>query len=365
MRTYLAQRSIALPTFHPVGRVATAAQWVSAIGHGHVHTVADPVLVSRPHLPDCNDPTSVQKVQRFVAPAAQVAELPSAQVWSPDGIVITSDGCVVEDLTRAWGMAFEDHPIWEAEPVPAHHVTGTAATVAARGAATNFSHFLADTLPRIQLIRDAGIDIGTWIVSSLDQPWQREGLALAGIPIGKTVSLTESPLISADTLVVPSRTGFAPMTAPWAREKLVRLLCVPARPHRRQILISRNRADRRRLLNEDEVLDLLVPHGFERVDFDYTPLAEQIRIIHESRTIVTAHGSALGHLLHAPPGGHVVEIANPHLVRPDIWGLAALAGWRHAIAPATPDLSRCSPTDPINHDLVADLTALSKALRRR
>ena len=113
------------------------------------------------------------------------------------------------------------------------------------------------------------------------------------------------------------------------------------------------------------MLDLLAPHGFERIDFNDIPLAEQIRIIHESRTIVAAHGSALGHLLHAPPDGHVVEIANPLLVRPDIWGLAALADWRHVIGPATPEPSRCSPTDPVNYDLVADLTALSKALHRR
>lgn len=74
----------------------------------------------------------------------------------------------MEDLTRAWGDAPEHHPVWSAPPQPVHHVTGTAAVVAARGAATNFSHFLADTLPRVQLVRDAGIPVDTWIVSSLD-----------------------------------------------------------------------------------------------------------------------------------------------------------------------------------------------------
>jgi capsular polysaccharide biosynthesis protein len=362
MKTLPVTRPSGLSGPYAAGRVAAAAQWVTATGHGRVHGLTSPVVVTRPSVPTCKNGGSLRTVQRFVAPAAQVAELPHAQVWGPDGTVVTADGFVVEDLTRAWGRAFEDHPIWTAQQVRAHHLTGTAAVVAARGAATNFSHFLADTLPRIQLIRDVGIKVGTWIVSSFDHPWQRDGLELAGIPIGKTISLTDSPLVVADTLAVPSRTGFAPLTAPWARTALTDLLRPPEGPRHRRILISRNRAGRRRLLNEDEVLDALDPHGFEHVDFDDLPLAEQIRVIHECWTIVAVHGSALGHLLHAPLAGHIVEIANAHIARPDIWGLAALAGWSHAIAPAAPVPWKGDGEDPINHDLTADVAALREAL---
>ncbi|MGH4022434.1 MAG: glycosyltransferase family 61 protein [Pseudonocardiaceae bacterium] len=310
-----------------VGRTATAADWVTATGQGHVHTLAPPTLVNRPRLDhaDIGASASARKVQRFVAPAAQVVELPHAQVWGPDGTVLTADGCVVEDLIRAWGQATEDHPVWAAPSLPPHEVRGTAAVIAARGAATNFSHFLADTLPRIQLVRDTGIEIDTWIVSSRDRRWQRDGLDLAGIPADRTIALTDIPWISARTLVVPSRTGFAPTTAPWARDRLTNLLQPGTRPREHRILISRQRAPRRRLHNEDDVLDRLARHGFERVDFDTIPLAEQIRTIHESRTIVAVHGAALGHLLHAPRTGRVVEIANPNVIHPDYWGLAALA----------------------------------------
>lgn len=362
MRTLPTKRPSGLFEPHAAGRVATAAQWVAATGHGRIHTLTTPAMVVRPAPPACENADALRMVQRFVAPAAQVVELPDAYVWGPDGTVITAGGCVVEDLTRAWGTAFEDHTIWTVPQVRAHHVTGTAAVVAARGAATNFSHFLADTLPRIQLVRDAGVDVDTWIVSSLGHPWQRDGLELAGIPIDKTISLMDSPLITADTLVVPSRTGFAPLTAPWARTALIDMLRPSKRPRHRRVLISRNHSGRRRLVNEEEVLDAHAPHGFEHIDFDGLPLADQIRIVHECRTIVAVHGSALGHLLHAPPTGHIVEIADPHVLHPDYWGLAALANWSYTITPAIPVPGTGDETSPINHDLTADVAALREAL---
>lgn len=169
-------------------------------------------------------------------------------------------------------------------------------------------------------------------------------------------------MVSADTLIVPSRTGFAPTTAPWARQRLTTLLHPEARPRHRCVLISRNRAARRRLLNEDEVLDALAPHGFERIDFDTLPLANQLRTIHESQVIVAVHGAALGHLLHAPSAGHLVEIAHPSALHPDYWGLTALAGWSHTILAATPTPGRADERDDINYDLIVDPVAVRAAL---
>ena len=358
-------RSDTVPALDPraVGRTATAAEWVTATCEGRVHTVVPPALVNRPRFDHTKlaRSASVRKVQRFVAPAAQVVELPGALVWGPDGTVLTADGCVVEDLIRAWGQAAEEHPVWTAPSRSPHEVRGTAAVIAARGAATNFSHFLADSLPRIQLVRDTGIEIDTWIVSSRDHRWQREGLDLAGISTDQTVALTDFPWISARTLIVPSRTGFAPTTAPWARDRLINLLAPESRPRERRILIARQQAARRRLRNEDEILNRLLPLGFERVDFDTMPLTEQIRTIHESRTIVAVHGAALGHLLHAPQNGCVVEIANPSLIHPDYWGLAALASWKHVVVSAEPTPPLRPNEDEINNDLAVDAEAVYQA----
>jgi len=351
------------PTAHsaaprPRGRVATAAEWVTATGNGRVHTLTDPTPVCRPRWSSDVSGPSIRQVEKFVAPAAQVVEVPGACAWGPDGTVVTADGCVVESTTRAWGRALEAHPIWSAAPSNGHQVHGAAAAVAARGAATNFGHFLADTVPSIQLVHDTGIDIDTWIVSSMDHSWQRDGLRIAGVSADNVIALTDLNWVSADTLVVPSRTGFAPTTAPWARDALIRLIhCEPRSRHRR-ILISRSRSWRRCLLNADELHDVLAPHGFEHVDFDSMALTQQIETIHETQVIVAVHGSALGHLLHAPASGKVVEIANPRNIHPEFWGLAALAGWNHTLIDATPKATR-----PGEDDLSSDLHVDAQIVR--
>jgi capsular polysaccharide biosynthesis protein len=348
--TQAAVRNWAAPK--AIGQAATAAQWAQATGLGSVRTLHPAAMIVRPPFWNSVDPPSARKVRRFVAPPAQIADLPGGSVWGPDGTVLTADGCVIQDITRAWGEAFEDHPVWAAAPGATVNLPGTAAVIAARGAAINFSHFLADTLPRIHLIRACSIAVDTWIVSSLSQPWQREGLRLAGLPLEKTISLTDVPLITAARLIVPTRTGFAPTTAAWARSALQSLIRAEPQARTLRLFISRNNASRRRLLNEDDVWAILKARGFLRADFDTISLTEQIKLIHQSQAIVSVHGSALGHMLHAPAGGHVIEITSTGQIRPDVWGLAALAGWAHAIAPATP--AGIQPGH-INDDLDADL----------
>lgn len=337
------------------GRVATAADWVEATGQGSIHTLAEPQRVERPGMPNVGYPLpSLAQVRRFVASPARVATLPGATVCGREGTVVTADGCLVEDLTRAWGRAIEDHPIWAAPAdAPSLQLEGTAAVVAARGAADNFSHFLADTLPRIQLIRDTGLPVDTWLLSGTHHAWQRQALDLAAVLQHEVVSLSEHPLVRASRLLVPSRTGFAPMTAPWARERLRALLPQPRlqlRPPRR-VLISRANAARRRLVNEDDLAAALAPDGFERLAFEHLNLEGQTAAIAGADIIVAPHGAALAHLLHAPPGGHLLEICHPPTAHPDYWGLAALAGWTHRLIPATSSAQHGNHEDMLYADL--------------
>ncbi|MGH3321851.1 MAG: glycosyltransferase family 61 protein [Streptosporangiaceae bacterium] len=281
------------------------------------------------------------------------------------GAAITEDGCLVVDLTRAWGRSLEDHPIWELKhPPPAVHVRGTAAVVAARGADYNFSHFLADTLPRIQLVRDSGVCVDTWLVSSVKHGWQREALALAGIPAGDVVALDATPLVRASALLVPTRTGFAPRTAPWARRRLrAFLLPRPVPPGGRRLLISRASAARRRLANEDRLASALQPLGFEHVAIERLHVRDQIKLIASSEAIVAPHGAALAHLLHAPPGGLIVEITHPGAVHPEYWGLAALSGWTYKLILGEATATHLSTSPTVDSDLLADIDEVLATLR--
>lgn len=322
----------------PCGRADNATDWIAATGRGRLHLYEPPAMAERPPMPEhhSGNYASPRQLQRFTTPAAYVAELPDAAVCTTDGAVVCDDGTVPVDLLTAWDRTPTGHPVWNINGTErARHLPGTSAVVAARGAADNFAHFLADTLPRIQLVRDTGIAVDHWILSARHHRWQREALERIGIDPDRVHTTTEHPLIRAERLLVPARTGFAPMCAPWARERLRRLLAVTDPPTRgRRIVISRASARRRRLRNEPALTQALAKTGLDTVDFERIGIDDQINLIAHSTDIIAVHGAALAHLLHAPAGGRVIEIAPEGEIHPEYWGLAALANWNHHLIPA-------------------------------
>ncbi|WP_059007041.1 glycosyltransferase family 61 protein [Streptomyces specialis] len=288
--------------------------------------------------------------------------LDGASVWGTEGAVVTADGCLVEDLTRVAGRSLEEHPIWGAGQMPRLEVDAVVGVVAARAAAHNFSHFVADTLPRVQLVRDSGVSVDYWLVSAHQHGWQREMLAAAGIGPERVISLNEHGQVWARRLVVPSRTGFAPYTAPWARRCLRAMLPVAAFGARtRRLLVCRSGARWRRLLNEEEIAAELAPCGFERIVLEELTFAEQQAAMGAAEVIVAVHGAGLAHLLGAPEGGVVVEIAHPDAVRPEFYGLASLAGWRHRMVLSSGLQDQGEPVALLD-DLWADPALIRRAL---
>jgi len=317
------------------GVTPTAGRWVEGAACGHRHMLAPPELVVRscPVAPDLLPATFAAR-SSYTAAAAEVAELPDAFVCDVEGTVVTADGLLVADLTRAWRRPTADHPIWTSPPkLPARQLTGTAAVIAARGADHNVSHFICDSLPRLALLRDLGIKVDHWLVSSVRQRWQRDALELLGMDPDQVVALDEHPFARAERLLVPSRTGFAPSTAPWARRRLHALLPSPSpfarRPQR--LLISRRAAQRRRLDNEADLAAHLAPLGFDLIAMEDLPFVEQLALVATAEVIVATHGAALGWILTAPPGRTLIEIANPIVPHDEYWGLASLAGWTYAL----------------------------------
>src|SRR5206468_12712841 len=59
--------------------------------------------------------------------------------------------------------------------------------------------------------------------------------------------------------------------------------------------------------------------GFTAADFDRIPLTQQVRLIQQAHAIVAVHGSALGHLLHAPQAGRSSRSPAPATSRPTPW----------------------------------------------
>ena len=105
-------------------------------------------------------------------------------------------------------------------------------------------------------------------------------------------------------------------------------------PRHRRIFISRARAARRRLLNEEEVWPLLEKAGFERVVMEDLTFQRQVELMAETAVLFAPHGAGLTNMIFCPESTHVVEIADLSFPNPNFYALASAMGHRYWLLPA-------------------------------
>lgn len=76
----------------------------------------------------------------------------------------------------------------------------------------------------------------------------------------------------------------------------------------RRIYISRAKAARRRIVNENEIVPIILKYGFEIVYLEEMSFREQVKLFSQSLAIVGLHGAGLSNILFSPSSAKVCEI---------------------------------------------------------
>ncbi|WP_309642389.1 glycosyltransferase family 61 protein [Flavobacterium sp.] len=76
------------------------------------------------------------------------------------------------------------------------------------------------------------------------------------------------------------------------------------------IYISRQKANRRKVTNEEEVIAVLLKHHFEIHFFEDYTLAQQIQIMQDTKILMSIHGAGLTNMLFMPKNAKIVELRN-------------------------------------------------------
>ena len=76
----------------------------------------------------------------------------------------------------------------------------------------------------------------------------------------------------------------------------------------RRIYISRKNAPKRKLQNEDEIIPILINHGFTVVDCNKLNFEEQLKYILNSEILISSHGAGFAHMLWMKQKSKVLEI---------------------------------------------------------
>jgi capsular polysaccharide biosynthesis protein len=77
-----------------------------------------------------------------------------------------------------------------------------------------------------------------------------------------------------------------------------------------RIYISRNRGNKRLLLNEKDIIPVLENHGFKIVYTEDLNIKDQINIFSRAKCLVSIHGAGLTNMVFMPTGSRVLEIRN-------------------------------------------------------
>lgn len=257
-----------------------------------------------------------------------VAELEEGRVLAPDGAVITSDDRVVRDYSRIIGRPRKPHPalgrLWLPEVDRFH---GRLAVLQVHQA-ENYYHWILEVLPRLGLLRAAAVEVDGYYVSARTK-FQRESLALAGVPLDKVRSPVEHLHMAADCLVVPSRPEVG-QPSPHAIQMVRQLFGAErTRRVRRRIYVTRRLAARRHVLNEGEIESILNSFGVEIIETEKLDFAGQARVFAEAEWVIAPHGAGLSNLVFSEPGTRVLELFSNDYVNPCYWALAGAAGLRY------------------------------------
>lgn len=243
-------------------------------------------------------------------------------VFTEDGAYLSdfcgNDGCLV----AAADPAHRKRLVW---------LGGTVLTLANAYGNSNF-HWMFETLPRLGLLRAAGIDLSA-IDRVMVRPlhaYQIEILAGLGIPPEKLIFTSEVSHFAADRLIVTSNLehydhAHNPPSIEiegWICRFLATAFGFPDRdpdPAARRIHISRRKAAWRNLVNQEEVSGYLEANGFQTVHFEDLTLAQKHHLLRSAEVVTGLFGAGFAHLPFCRPGTRVVPFYPPECITDSYW----------------------------------------------
>lgn len=173
-----------------------------------------------------------------------------------------------------------------------------------------YFHWLADALPRLFLVRQ---HLKEW---TLLLPHYARRLAfvepsLAPFGARSVRYMDEDEVLTCRRLFVPTHAAppghFNETVIQNVRKVLVAAYGNGSGRDDR-LYISRSAARRRKVSNEDEVVDVLRRFGFRVFCPESCPFDEQVRTAAAARYLVSSHGAGLTNMLFMPAGSHVLEL---------------------------------------------------------
>jgi hypothetical protein len=207
-----------------------------------------------------------------------------------------------------------------------------------RHTSTNFYHWVAEYLPKLQAFeyyKQETNERPLLLIEANPPRWVTDSLRLMGYNIHKCVSLDHTPALI-PRLLVPlhrSRTpgtpdGPSPSECEFVRSAVANLSSGFDYNFSSRIFVSRQLADDRRIDNYDELHQILTEFGFESYILEQMRLLDQIRLFQQAEFVIAPHGAGLVHLLFGD-NLSVIELFPEHEIRHHYYTIAQMLGFEY------------------------------------
>jgi hypothetical protein len=184
------------------------------------------------------------------------------------------------------------------------------------GANDNYYHWLFDCLPRLKLVSESCLitDNAMFLVPNDRFAFQRYTLDFFNIPASRRLNSSQYRFIKASTLIATEDPNPSPASTPrWIAEFLRDSFLSSCAGNetfvdKKAIFLSRQDADRRRMINEDQLYESLRPLGVKKVLASSISLPDQVNLFSQASMIIGIHGAGLSNIVFSRPGTPVIEI---------------------------------------------------------
>lgn len=164
----------------------------------------------------------------------------------------------------------------------------------------NYYHWMVETVPKVRYLRAFESEQGpvTLLIPANAPPFVNETLNILDWPDSCVVRANHG-IYQVSDLIVPSFPDRHPADFNWLREEVLENTPNHTPESGNNIYVSRANGVERRVVNEDEVMDVLSEYGFERYLLEERSLAENARLFADADVIVGPHGAGLTDIIFA------------------------------------------------------------------
>jgi len=174
--------------------------------------------------------------------------------------------------------------------------------------AKNYFHWMTEMLPRIAAMNHHHPDFPVLIPANyLNYPFIVESLQQLNIDFQSFDVRHTLKVNTLKAIQVPHVGRFNEALMHFFRDKFMKVGASVSHPFR-LLYVSRDKAKRRKIKNEDEVFELLKLKGFEKVNLEELKLMDQVKLFQEARIVLGCHGAGLANIMFMQKNQTVIEL---------------------------------------------------------